>query len=314
MQWFERIGSRLKPRDLHVFMVVAEQGNMAKAARELAVSRPVVSKTIAELERLLGVRLLDRAPRGVEPTQFGRALLRRGRVVFDELRQGIEEIAFLTDPTTGTLRIACTEIWAASFVPAVIDALIRKLPNLRVQMELGTAPNVFDLLHQRTSELLVSRQLTATTDPAIHVDPLFHEKLLIVAGPSHPLASRKRLRMADLMGESWILSPYELAAGSPFQEACSAAGLALPEPAVISNSLHLRNALLGTGRFITLVPGSTLHFGPEADLLKPLAVALPRWERPAAIFTVKERMLSPAARMFVEKAHELAATIGEPVS
>ena len=77
MQWSDRIGRRLKPRDLHVFVAVAESGNMAKAAEQLAISRPVVSKTIGDLEHTLGVRLLDRTPKGVEPTLYGRALLKR---------------------------------------------------------------------------------------------------------------------------------------------------------------------------------------------------------------------------------------------
>jgi molybdenum-dependent DNA-binding transcriptional regulator ModE len=65
MDWSDRIGRRIKPRDLHVFLAVAEQGNMAKAAESLAISRPVVSKTIADLEHALGVRLFDRSRRGL---------------------------------------------------------------------------------------------------------------------------------------------------------------------------------------------------------------------------------------------------------
>src|SRR5215470_15796577 len=105
MQWSDRIGRRLKPRDLHVFMAVAEHGNMAKAADSLAISRPVVSKTIAGLEHTLGVPLFDRSPQGVEPTLYGRALLKRSVAIFDDLRQSVREIEFLADPSTGELRI-----------------------------------------------------------------------------------------------------------------------------------------------------------------------------------------------------------------
>src|SRR5216684_1178902 len=101
MQWSDRIGRRLKPRDLHVFLAVAEQGNMAKAAERLAISRPVVSKTIADLEHVLGVRLLDRTSHGVEPTLYGRALLKRSVAVFDELKQSVTDIASLGDPNSG---------------------------------------------------------------------------------------------------------------------------------------------------------------------------------------------------------------------
>src|SRR2546427_10074675 len=116
MQWVDRIGRRLKPRDLHVFLAVVEAGNMAKAADRLAISRPVVSKTIADLEHVLGVRLLDRTPKGVEPTLYGRALLRRSLGVFDELKQSVKEIEYLADPSAGEIRIGCTETISAGLV------------------------------------------------------------------------------------------------------------------------------------------------------------------------------------------------------
>src|SRR6266702_7904925 len=107
MDWGDRIGRRLKPRDLHIFMAVAEDGNMAKAAERLAISRPVISRTIAGLERTLGVPLFDRGPQGVEPTLYGHALRKLAVTVFDDMRRGIQEIEFLADPTSGELRLGC---------------------------------------------------------------------------------------------------------------------------------------------------------------------------------------------------------------
>src|ERR1700726_3356549 len=98
-QGTERIGRRLKLRDFRILMTVIECGTMGKAAERLAISQPVVSKAIADMEHALGVRLLDRSQRGVEPTPYGRALIKRGIAIFDEMRQGIEEIEFLSDPT-----------------------------------------------------------------------------------------------------------------------------------------------------------------------------------------------------------------------
>jgi len=86
MNWESQIGRRLKLRDLHVFSTVVQHGSMAKAARQLGVSHPAVSEVIADLERVLGVRLLDRSARGVEPTIYGDALLKRSVAVFDELK------------------------------------------------------------------------------------------------------------------------------------------------------------------------------------------------------------------------------------
>src|SRR5258708_14688199 len=98
-QWNARVRRRLRLRDVDILMAVIQTGSMGKAAGALNMSQPAVSKAIAYLEHTLGVRLLDRSRQCVEPTPYGRALIKRGVAVFDELRQGVQDIASLTAPT-----------------------------------------------------------------------------------------------------------------------------------------------------------------------------------------------------------------------
>ena len=109
IDWERRIGRRVRLRDLHILFAVVQSGSMAKAAALLGVSQPVVSQAITDLEAAIGVRLLDRNSRGVEPTLYGRILLRSGELAFDDLRQGIREIESLADPGAGEVRIGCPE-------------------------------------------------------------------------------------------------------------------------------------------------------------------------------------------------------------
>jgi molybdate transport repressor ModE-like protein len=78
MRWEDRIGRRLKLRDRHVLLTVAQCGSMAKAATQLSISHPVVSKAIADLERIVGARLLERNSKGATPTPYGYALIDHG--------------------------------------------------------------------------------------------------------------------------------------------------------------------------------------------------------------------------------------------
>src|SRR3954469_15139234 len=130
MQLSDRIGSRMKLQDLHVLMSVVHAGSMGKAAQILNTTQPNISRSIAELEHALGVRLLDRHRQGVEPTEYGRALLDCGVAVFDNLRQGVKNIEFLADPAAGEVRIGCPPALATSFVSAVIDRLSRRHPRI----------------------------------------------------------------------------------------------------------------------------------------------------------------------------------------
>src|SRR4051794_15698029 len=103
MEWDDKSARRLSTRELRMFLAVARSGSMSKAAKTLATSQPAISKAIADMEHNLGVRLLERSPQGVQPTQYGRALVKCGNAVFNEIKQGIDEIAFLADPTAGEL-------------------------------------------------------------------------------------------------------------------------------------------------------------------------------------------------------------------
>src|SRR6266446_5630131 len=145
MQWHDRIGRRLKLRDLHILLAVVQRGSMAKAAAELAISQPAVSKAVADMEHTLGLRLLERSRNGIETTIYGRALVRRGYAIFDELKQGVDELAFLSDTTVGELRIGSKESMAAGLLPAVIERFSRRYPRVH----LNVAQALFTTMHYR---------------------------------------------------------------------------------------------------------------------------------------------------------------------
>src|SRR5215212_5820503 len=115
-----QIGRSLKVRHMEILLAVNDTGSMAKAGMKLAISQPAISRAIAEMEHTLGVPIFDRSPQGVEATQYGRALLKRGIAVFDELAQGVKDIEFLTDPTKGELWIGSAPGLAEGIVLAVI--------------------------------------------------------------------------------------------------------------------------------------------------------------------------------------------------
>src|SRR6266702_2020815 len=303
MEWSDRIGRRLRPSGLHVLLALAEKGNMARAAEQLASSRPVVSKTIADLEHTLGVRLLDRTPHGVEPTLYGRALLKRCVAVFDELRQSVKEIEFLTDPNAGELRVGFSEVPAAGLVPAAIDRLSRQYPNMTVQTEQGTFSTLLEFLRSRRCEVMVTRLLARAPD--INVEPVHHDQLFVVASAHSKWARQRRIGLADLVQEAWVQAPAEMEPGSPTLEAFHSAGLPDPRVVVMSSSLNLRYGLLATGRFITMIPDSVLHYVPQRASIRTLPIKLPRWHLPTCTLTLKDRTMSPLAQRFIDCLHEL---------
>jgi DNA-binding transcriptional LysR family regulator len=312
MQWTDRIGRRLKPRDLHVFMVVAEQGSMAEAAERLSISRPVVSRTIAQLEDTLGVPLLDRTPQGVAPTLYGRALLARSVSIFDEMRQSVEELEFLASPGTGEVRIGCPETLAAGVVSAVIRKASGKYPGLAFHTELGTAPELQShYLRERKCELVIARMSAPEASSDMDAEVLFFEQLHIVVGLQSKLPRRRKIGLKDLAGEAWILAPAEREPGGPVFEAFRALGLDPPLARISSSSLNLRHGLLASGNYVTCLPNSVLQFGAGHTLHRVLPIPLPRWRLPVAIITLKHRTLSPPAQLFIECTRETVTELTE---
>ncbi|WP_137128351.1 LysR family transcriptional regulator [Roseomonas sp. HF4] len=313
MSWTDRIGGRLKPRDLHILLTVAEAGSMTKAAEQLAVLPPVVSKAIAGLEGTLGVRLLDRLPGGVELTPHGRALVRRGRAVFDELRQATTEMAFLSNPGVGTVRIACSEAIAAGLVAEAMDQVARRYPRASFDVQQGPAATILRTRHERRADLVVAR--IASTDPEITLEPLLHDRLLVVYGAgSSWVARRRRLSLADLADAPWILSSTEFVSDGPVRRAFAAIGQPMPVARVVTGSLALRYRLLRSGDFVSLMPETALRLGAVPPHVRVLPVEMPPWAVPTAVATLKGRTLPPLAELFMGAVREVAGRMPAPES
>ena len=185
MKWTDRIGRRVKLRDLHIALAVAEAGSMTRAAEELAVSYPVVSKTISELEHTLGVKLFDRSISGVEPTHYGRALLKSGVAVFDEMRRGLQQIEFIKQPDAGELRISSSIVTDAGLLPAIIERFSQEFPRAVVHvLSENIAIQQYDNLRDRKVELVFARLPTTMSEPDLVAEPLFDE----------PTCGRRRIR------------------------------------------------------------------------------------------------------------------------
>ncbi len=301
-----RIDQRLKLRELQVLSAVVECGSMVKAAGQLGMSQPAVSAAIANLEAALAVRLLDRNPRGIEPTIYSQALLKRGRVAFDELRQGLRDIEFLLDPAVGEMRVGCPESLAAGFVPAVIDRLSQLHPRVVVHVVTAqTGTQEFRELRERNVDIMLGRLFRPTVDEDIDVEIVSRDHLFVVAASQSPWARRRKVSLAELIGEPWILYPSDNVVGSFHADCFRRNGLELPPRHVVSFSLDVRMHLLATGRYLTMLGRLVLQYNSERWSLKRLPIDLRAPEMPIAVFTLKNRTLSPIAQLFVEQVRTL---------
>jgi DNA-binding transcriptional LysR family regulator len=307
MKWSDRIGRRVKLRDLHIVLAVAEAGSMTRAAEELAVSYPVVSKTISELEHTLGVRLFDRSISGVEPTHYGRALLKAGVAVFDEMRKGLQQIESIKQPDVGELRIGSSIVVDGGFVPAIIERFSQEFPRVVLHvLHENIAVQQYDNLRTRKAELVLGRLPATMTEPDLVAEPLFDEPHVVAAGSESRWAKRRNLALADLIGERWVLAETGSLARSLQDEAFRRSGLEVPSATVMTVSLHLYMRLIETGLWLGLIPASTMRFGGKWMRIKVLPIKVLSPPAPVGFITVKDRTLTPLAERFIDCARKVA--------
>ena len=306
MQLRDRIGRRMKLQDLHVLMTVVQAGSMGKAAALLNTGQSAISRSIADLEHALGVRLLDRHRQGVEPTEYGRAFLECGAAVFDDLRQGIKKIELLADPGTGEVRIGSSPFLAEIFIPAVIKRLARRYPRIVFHL---VAAEETERLHRQLSErhidLLIARRADRFRDEKLGFEFLYDSSFVVVAGAQNPWVRKRHIALAELANELWVLPPPESVLGPVYLELFRASGLDYPRTTVFTASFGARLNLVAGGHLLAMVPISILRLSKRPGI-KVLPVELRYSPVPIGIITLKNRTLSPVAQLFIETAREVA--------
>jgi DNA-binding transcriptional LysR family regulator len=309
MRWIDRIGRRIKLRDLHILQAAAEAGSMAGAADELAISQPAVSYAIAEMEHVLGVPLLDRTSQGVVPTSYGRALLERSVIVFNELRQGVNEIEHLADPAVGEVRIGTTPPMSA-IATAVINRLTPRYPRMAFHLVVEPVTVLFRELRQRNIEVAICRIEDELTEEDVKAQILFHDELAVICGKHNPWARRHRsIKLSELMQEPWALYPPASFFGRVTRSVFAANGLEAPRATVTTSSAYALCMLAATGPFLTMHPRTLLRTPQMHPSLTAIVVDMRGTRNPISLITLRNRSLSPAAKLFTEMASTTAKAV-----
>jgi DNA-binding transcriptional LysR family regulator len=312
MKQIDQVARRIKLRDFRILLAVADAGSMSKAAHRLAVSHPVVSKTIADLEHMLDTRLFDRSSKGVTPTMFGRALMDCGVAMFDDLHRGLRQIEFLADPTAGELRIGATGPAIDGLVLAAMEPLLSRYPKIQFNAFEGDAATLYRALHERKIELAVSRPFRSSShhEQEFVSQAFFDEHFFAVAGSKSHWARRRKIELAELLDVPWVMPEYDNPAGSLIADGFRSEGILL-KARVVSNSLAVRIRLVATKGFLTMLPGSMLHFGAKGLPVRALPVTLPIKSQKYEIVTLKNRTLSPVAMTFIESLRAMAKSLNK---
>jgi DNA-binding transcriptional LysR family regulator len=242
----------MDPRRLLTFREVARQGSFSRAGEALALTQPAVSQQVAALEKQLGVRLLDRGPGGPTPTAAGALLLAHADAVADRLSQAGAQVAELAATERETLRIGSFPSALATLIPDAIVRLRARMPDVQVEAteasgeELGAMVAAGDL---HAAVCFQDAEEPPRRPEGTERHELGREAMLAVMAEDHPLASRERLRVAELADETWTAPSRE----ALLYRTCVAAGFE-PRISFVTRDVLAARGLVASGLAVTLMP------------------------------------------------------------
>ncbi len=292
-------------RRLRAFVALAEEGHVTRAAERLGMQQPPLTRLLRGLETELGALLMHRLPRGVRPTEAGKALLAEAREILARAEQLPGIVARAERGEQGSLSVGFTS--SAAFhavVPATLRRFRERFPGVAVTLEeAGTAELVEGLVHERLDAAFVRSIVAHVTD--LDLLPVIEEPMLAAIPASHPLARAKALALADLAGEPLIL--YRRTSGPGLYDAivaaCRSHGFS-PVVAQEAPRLPATLSLVAAGLGITVVPASMRRLGGDGVVYRELAGA-EGLSAPIHLASRRARP-SPALRQFRQIVQALA--------
>lgn len=289
------LDGRLKVRHLVLIDALSRQGSVIGAAAELHVTQPVATRSLRDVEAVLGVQLYTRGPRGIAPTIFGEAFTEHARAVLAQLNQAGRHVVELANADRGTAVVGTHLAGSNVLLPQAIARIKAEHPFLTVIVREGPPPTLLTELEAGRVDMIVGR-LTAPSTPTITRIPLYDESVEVFARAGHPLASAAHLELADLDGRQWILPGVETSLRSELEKTFTRSGVPLPLQRVEATSYLTVGELLRETDMLAVLPSL---IGRGDVTVTPLPVDLSAINHSVGLTIAAGRSLSPSAEALI---------------
>jgi DNA-binding transcriptional LysR family regulator len=295
------LDGRLKMRHLVLVDAVTRQGSVIGAAAALHIGQPVATRTLQELEAILGVSLYERGPRGVTPTTIGEAFTGHARAVLAQLSQAGRQVTEFADADRGTVVVGTNPGASNLLLAQAIAGLKSERPLLTVIVRESFPEALSADLEAGRIDLIVGR-FTSTTEFEVRM-PLYDEFIEICARAQHPLAQRCTINFADLGAYPWVIPGTESALRREIDQLFARHAMPLPENRIETPSWLIVRQLVLENDFVAALSGLiTLH----EPGLRALPISFGPIERSVGITTAAGQLLSPSANALIRRLQEAA--------
>jgi DNA-binding transcriptional LysR family regulator len=286
--------SRLKLRHVQLVVAVDDLRSIHKAAARLRMTQPAATKLLSDLEHVLGLRLFERTTRGIIPTPHGESLARHARAILGTLDHARDELAAISMGSTGKLNVGVLLVVAPVLLPHALLAFKRKNPHVTVHVQEGTLGTLLPLLRSGELDVVVGRLTSDFATTGLHFEHCYDEPMTVVARRGHPLGKRRKLSLAELARQSWILPTPDTAYRHRIDAAFRQGGVEPPAELIESMSILTNTTLLQESDMLGVMPRNIARHYARAGALAVLRVPLPLPSGPVGIITRADQAPLPA--------------------
>ena len=293
-------------RHLRHFAAVVDAGNLSRAAERVFISQPALTRSIKNLEELVGAILLERRPRGIVPTPAGDALYRYARLMLNEAARAQAEVKAVQAGASGELVVGIAAMFSDHIVDCAVAAVCSDGRDVALTVTQGFLEELVDALREGRIDLIFSNLSTMTLPADVDVEPVLDLHAYVYAGTAHPLAGKSAIAKEALLAERWVIvdQPHMR---DFLDHYFSADGLATPDFVVRTNSLNLIRSLIAKGGFIGILPEHLIqHRTRPGAVVRIDAPGCPIVRR-AGIITRKSMPDRPVVQLFIAELRAAAA-------
>lgn len=290
---------RLKLHLLRAVDAIEAHRSLLKASVALGVSQPALTKSLAELEDVLRLRLFERHPRGVRPTEAGAVFVRSARRVLAELRRLDEDLDLLCTPGGGTVALGALPVAAAGVLPGVLTRLKAAHPGIRVRLREGRTEELLPLLASGELDLIVGRLYEPAVPDGFAREALWTEPVSFLARAGHPIFAAATVAVEELRRHDLVLPTITQRVGREIEHLLWLLGID-PATALRSSSYGLIREMLHGTDVLSVMPRSMMVGDLLRGALRVVPLPIPAPARPAGLILPRGGALSPAGFAFAE--------------
>lgn len=288
-------------RELEWFVALADTEQVTRTAERLHITQPTLSRAVHRLEKHFGTPLFDRTGKRLRLNRYGEVVRAHAARVLSEMGAAEQRVGTMLDPQRGVVSLGFVTSYGAWLVPQLVQEYREQAPSAQFLMEGGPADAVLDMLrHESVDAAFCSPQ---PRDEDVHWHPIAEEPLRLVVDEHHPLATAKRIALAEISGETFVALRPEFGLRQITDSLCDEAGFT-PEVTIEATEVPTLWGLVAAGAGVAVLPAATR--GPLTRGTKQLIIEDPGAIRIAGFATLTTREQSPPVARFIDFVHDHA--------